>query len=238
LKRETFAFSKKSRKFKTRKKPREFKARKTQIFSKIKIFRKFVILSIILFLVMKVGDSGQKKMKIWLVPLGQAREIKLDFLIEPLAEIFQAEIKLHPPLEIPREAYNSRRGQYLSSFILRKMRSDLNLGPGEKALLIADVDLYAEGLNFVFGEAEINGSLAIISVARLRESFYGLPENEDIFTTRIKKEALHELGHVFGLRHCSFPGCVMNFSNSLADTDRKSAGFCPSCLSLLRKSKQ
>jgi len=186
---------------------------------------------------MRAGESSQKEIKIELVPLGQAREIKLDFLIEPLAEIFQAEVKLHPPLEIPAEAYNSRRGQYLSSYILRKMRSGLNLRPGQKGLLIADVDLYAEGLNFVFGEAEINGLLAIISVVRLRESFYGLPENEEIFRTRIKKEAIHELGHVFGLRHCSFPECVMNFSNSLADTDRKGANFCPSCLSLLRKSK-
>jgi len=186
---------------------------------------------------MRAGESSQKEVKIWLVPLGQASQIKLDFLIEPLTEIFQAEVRINPPLEIPTEAYNSRRGQFLSSYILRKIRSGLNLGPGEKWLLIADVDLYAEGLNFVFGEAEINGSLAIISVSRLRESFYHLPENEDIFRTRIKKEAIHELGHVFGLRHCSFPGCVMNFSNSLTDTDRKSANFCPSCLSLLRKSK-
>jgi len=184
---------------------------------------------------MKAGEFNQ--IKIWLIPLGQAEKIKLDFLIEPLTEIFQAEVKIHPPLEIPQEAYNSRRGQYLSSYILSKMRSSLNLGPGVKALLIADVDLYAEGLNFVFGEAEINGSLAIISITRLRESFYGLPENKEIFRTRAIKEAIHELGHVFGLRHCSSPGCVMNFSNSLADTDRKGANFCPSCLSLLRKSK-
>lgn len=181
-----------------------------------------------------MGESKLPRPKLFLIPLGQAKEIKLDFLFEPLTEIFQAEVNLYPAFELPAEAYNSRRGQYLSSYILKKLRPTLNLKAEEKALIIADVDLYAEGLNFVFGEAEINGSLAIISVIRLRESFYGLPENQELFQARVKKEAVHELGHVFGLRHCSFPRCVMNFSNSLADTDRKSWHFCPRCLSLLR----
>lgn len=110
----------------------------------------------------------------------------------------------------------------------------LNPKREEKALLIADVDLYAEGLNFVFGEAEIEGSLAIISLVRLRESFYGRSEKRDLFESRVKKEAVHELGHVFGLKHCSSPQCVMFFSNSLSDTDRKGWAFCPRCQLLLK----
>jgi len=46
---------------------------------------------------------------------------------------------------------------------------------------------------------------------------------------RAVKEAVHELGHTFGLDHCSDPRCVMHFSNMLADTDRKGREFCPSC---------
>ncbi len=180
------------------------------------------------------GNFNLKKVNLLLIPLDQAKELKLDFLLALLAEIFQIKANLGRPLKIPAEAYNYRRGQYNSSYILKRLGSILNLATNEKALLIADVDLYAEGLNFVFGEAEINGSLAIISVTRLRESFYGLPENEEIFQSRVKKEAIHELGHVFGLRHCSSSRCVMYFSNSLADTDRKSWNFCPRCLSLLK----
>jgi archaemetzincin len=40
---------------------------------------------------------------------------------------------------------------------------------------------------------------------------------------------VHELGHVFGLEHCPDPECVMHFSNSLLDTDRKSTSFCSQC---------
>jgi archaemetzincin len=67
----------------------------------------------------------------------------------------------------------------------------------------------------------------------LSPAFYGLPEAPELFFQRVTKETLHELGHVFGLEHCK-NSCVMRFSNSLNDTDRKPESFCPSCLSRLR----
>ena len=48
------------------------------------------------------------------------------------------------------------------------------------------------------------------------------------------KEAVHELGHTRGLGHCADPRCVMAFSNSLADTDRKGKEFCARCTYKLR----
>ncbi|MCX7974015.1 MAG: archaemetzincin family Zn-dependent metalloprotease [Candidatus Aminicenantes bacterium] len=179
------------------------------------------------------GSISIKKIKINLIPVGQVKKINFDFLIEFLADSFRANIQVGNNFPLPGEAFNFQRKQYLSSYILRTAKSYLNLKEDEKALLIADVDLYAEGLNFVFGEAEINGSIAIISLVRLRESFYGRPEKKEIFESRVKKEAVHELGHVFGLKHCSSSQCVMYFSNSLADTDRKSWEFCLRCRGLL-----
>jgi archaemetzincin len=40
---------------------------------------------------------------------------------------------------------------------------------------------------------------------------------------------VHELGHVYGLGHCNRQACVMWFSNTLAETDRKGSRFCPVC---------
>jgi archaemetzincin len=96
-----------------------------------------------------------------------------------------------------------------------------------KILGIVDRDLYVPELNFVFGLAHTKG--AVISLTRLRQGFYDLPENESRFHQRVLIEAVHELGHTYGLGHCNNPHCVMFFSNSLTDTDRKGSKFCNNC---------
>jgi archaemetzincin len=98
-----------------------------------------------------------------------------------------------------------------------------------KILAICDFDAYSNGLNFVFGEAYIDGRISAIYVPRLRQEFYGLKEEQYLFHERIVKEAVHELGHAFGLSHCGNTRCVMHFSNSLSDTDIKQKNFCYIC---------
>jgi archaemetzincin len=51
-------------------------------------------------------------------------------------------------------------------------------------------------------------------------------------------EALHELGHTFGLVHCSNPRCVMYFSSSVRNIDVKTNNFCDSCAMLLSEKKR
>jgi len=96
-------------------------------------------------------------------------------------------------------------------------------------LAICDLDAYSDQLNFVFGQAHLDGSISAIYLSRLRQEFYGLNSDESLFCQRIVKEAVHELGHVFGLNHCRNTKCVMYFSNSLADTDVKTSQFCNIC---------
>ena len=98
-----------------------------------------------------------------------------------------------------------------------------------KILAIGDLDAYSNGLNFVFGEAYIDGSISAIYLPRLRQEFYGLKADNSLFHQRIVKEAVHELGHAFGLHHCNNQMCVMHFINSLQDTDVKQKSFCDNC---------
>ena len=108
--------------------------------------------------------------------------------------------------------------------------------PGDEVILgVTGVDLTAPGLNFVFGLADPRGRAAVISLARLYPEFYGQPRDPGRFKARAVTEAVHELGHLLGLGHCSDPACVMAFSNSLADTDRKGPGFCRACREKLGK---
>ncbi len=99
----------------------------------------------------------------------------------------------------------------------------------DKWLLIVDADLYSPGLNFIFGLADISSGISIVSVTRLRQEFYGFSGDKKLFLERLKKEATHELGHLFSLGHCPDKKCVMRFSNSLYDTDEKLPYFCEGC---------
>lgn len=140
----------------------------------------------------------------------------------------------HCPTEIKTsssdlvQAYNAQRRQYLSSELLvslNKAKRDAD----ERIVGIVDVDLYTPGLDFVFGEADVISGIAIVSLYRLKQEYYGLPPDKALFLTRASKEIVHEIGHTFGLKHCTDTKCVMHFSNCLADTDWKETNFCSKC---------
>ena len=133
-------------------------------------------------------------------------------------------------LALPYEAFDKLRGQYRSDIILGLVRNYAHrTAVLNRVLGVVNVDIYIPGLNFVFGEAESPGKAALISLWRLRPEFYGKPPNFEVFVERATKEAVHEIGHTFGLGHCANPYCVMYFSNSIFDTDRKKSLFCNKC---------
>lgn len=162
-----------------------------------------------------------------LVPVGNLDIKIINRLNRDLSEIFQAKVITKPKIEIPSWTYVPERRQYNSSLILNIIYT--NRHNRDYMLAIIDHDLFAADLNFVFGEANIPYRTAIISLTRLRQSYYALPDNTNLFFERTLKEAVHELGHLYGLSHCPNLSCVMHFSNSLSDTDRKRHCFCQDC---------
>ncbi|NJE60803.1 archaemetzincin family Zn-dependent metalloprotease [Thermococcus sp. 21S7] len=133
------------------------------------------------------------------------------------------------------DAYNPLRRQYLGRKFLPPL-SKLRMEKKAHAVLgITSLDLYEEGLNFVFGLAHAGLGAAVISTFRLRPESYGDAPDEGLFIERAIKEAMHELGHVFGLGHCPDERCVMHFSNSILDTDIKEPVYCPVCFGRLKK---
>lgn len=173
--------------------------------------------------------------KIFLIPIGDVQETALNEIFNGLKEVFRnvSISTLSHSIPLPKNSFNSYRQQYNSSVILDYLQKLFSFPVQTKVLGITNVDLYVPELNFVFGEALLGGNVAVISLKRLFPEFYGRNPNHELFISRAIKEAVHELGHSFGLSHCENKRCVMHFSNSILDTDVKEKHFCTSCKSKL-----
>jgi archaemetzincin len=167
---------------------------------------------------------GESFLKVQILPFEGTLEEDLAALVEELASV-GIQATLLSKASIVGPSYNPQRRQYDAEVLLDRVR----LAPGLCTLGVTNRDLYIDGLNFVFGLADSPGKAAVISLYRLHVGM-----DEATFRARAAKEAIHELGHTRGLGHCADPHCVMAFSNSLADTDRKGKQFCVRCSPKLR----
>jgi archaemetzincin len=176
-------------------------------------------------------------MEIIIQPLIELDNNILNLLTESISKEFtNSKVIINPILKFDIEDFIDKHRNQLRSFdlllwIVETFKPSENI----KILVICDIDAYSENLNFVFGEAYSRGGrVAAIYLPRLRQEFYGLKSDKIVFHDRIVKEAIHELGHAFGLFHCNNKRCVMYFSNSLQDTDIKDRSFCSNCKNNLR----
>jgi archaemetzincin len=127
--------------------------------------------------------------------------------------------------ERPGDAWDARRRQYETGRILKWLES--RHAGAAKVLGLTDVDLFIPILTFVFGEAQLGGRAAVVSTARLSPG--NGTRGERLLAERLRKEALHELGHAYGLVHCGHPGCVMGRSPGVSEIDSKWPSFCTDC---------
>lgn len=164
-------------------------------------------------------------MTIYIQPIGLDDDSLLGVISDGVRSTFGVPVEIRPPIPVPPDAFNEGRKQYHSTTILKTLTRLRRADDTLRILGITDADLYVTQLNFVFGEAAIDGLVCIISMFRLRPEFYDLPQDRALLAERAVKEAIHELGHTFGLRHTADPKSVMHFSNTIWDTDRKSAEF-------------
>lgn len=152
-----------------------------------------------------------------------------------VADVFPHNVrKLDVRLDL-EAAFSPDRKQYHATFLLAGLLRHLP-EPESKILGITAVDLYAPVLTFVFGQSQLDGAGAVISTYRLRQEYYGLRGDEGRLLDRAVKEAVHELGHAFGLVHCPDFECVMRASSSVEEVDLKRSTFCGACLTELQAS--
>ncbi len=166
-----------------------------------------------------------------IIPIAPVDRGLLIPLVVPVSKTFSlaAGVDDREPID-PSFSYDYSRNQYNSTSILAKL---ISRGPAGDDTIIAvtSVDLFVPVLTYVFGEAQLNGPYAVVSSYRLDDALYGLPPRKDLTIERLLKEAVHELGHCFGLLHCRDYACVMRSSTTVDDIDVKTASFCRDCAS-------
>ena len=126
-------------------------------------------------------------------------------------------------------AHHPERNQYHSTAIIDHLARTRNGNERETIVAVTDVDLYIPILTFVFGEAQLGGTIAVVSYHRLTQEFYGLPPDPVLLEERLMKEAVHEAGHTLGLTHCDDYQCVMAATHAVEWLDLKSSAFCADC---------
>jgi archaemetzincin len=169
-------------------------------------------------------------MDIFLAPVKFYSTALLQNLISELSKRFSSKIQVIDLKLNLDDFFSQDRKQYFSTQIIAEAMKLTDRFNG-KIILLTDVDIFVPVLTFIFGEAQLNGKHALLSVCRLHEEFYSGISNDNLLLERTIKEALHELGHCYGLRHCDDWDCVMHSSPGIEEVDIKGSTFCRKCIS-------
>ena len=167
-------------------------------------------------------------MLICLLPVAGVAAADLDAMERFVGSYFDCETRRLAPLPVPADAFDAHRDQHDATVLLR---AALPLCPpgALRMLVVTEHDIFIPMLTFIFGQAQVNGPAAILSLARLRQEYYGLPPRRELFIERVLKEILHELGHTFGLVHCADRQCAMSLSINVTNIDVKRGELCAGC---------
>lgn len=166
--------------------------------------------------------------KLEVLPVGAVELRLLQWLADALGERFRIATEILTPRLDVTFALHAERQQYHSSEILARMQRHVG-NASWRVLGVTSLDLYIPILTFVFGEAQMGGPSALVSYHRLRQEFYGLPEDADLVANRLLVESVHELGHTLHLTHCTDYRCAMAPAHAVEWIDIKEGAFCGGC---------
>ena len=164
-------------------------------------------------------------MKIKIVQVGEIQPNIMDIIVNSLNRRFKNKFYFGGKIRLPEDSYDKFKNQYNAETVMNSLKG--YKGSDDKIIGITSNDLFTKDLNFVFGLA--GNAESVVSTARLEPQFYGNPANFELLIERTLKEVVHETGHMFGMKHCRNPECVMSFSNSVSYVDDKKDDFCREC---------
>jgi len=204
---------------------------------------KYVIIILTALIIVSCGPKEKTKKyegnidvdsPIYLVPIGDIEDRFLTALVPKLQTRFTTDVHvaLDKRIPVPDDAYDYDKQQYVAMYVLADMVKKLKFPPDAKVLGVTNVDIFTPESDrvFLYGMAYKKGNMALISKVRMDPKYYfGGKPNDQLVIERMEKEAVHQLGKLFGLDNVYDPECVMYFPKDLKELDRKTDSFCLEC---------
>lgn len=166
-------------------------------------------------------SNPQLRAHLDLIPLGNLDPLAVSIIGAHLQAVLGLHTQIRPVRVKPDYAYMAVRNQFDASKIIKSLSAENDGAPLKLAVLQSDLSIPI--LTYVFGESQMGGKAAVVSLHRLFDI------DRQVIYLRAAKISVHEVGHLLGLEHCWQAGCLMHFSKQLEQLDRLALGFCDSC---------
>lgn len=194
----------------------------------------------IIFIVNLMGcqQSINNQTVVALQPYNTFSELQMEMISHAINEVYGVSTVTLPSLKHSESSFiNVKYSRYRADIILKEQKKTLNnsidyiLGlthhdisttKKENGKVKSPSEKYKDW--GIMGLAYCPGRSGIVSSYRLKHT------NKDVYFSRIKKVAVHELGHNFGLPHCPDVQCVMTDAVERVSTiDNAKLALCTSC---------
>jgi archaemetzincin len=157
-----------------------------------------------------------------LIPLGRIDPLAISVVAANLQSMVGIHTDILAPRPVPKYAFLPQRQQFDALKILKSLSTEMGGAPFK--LGVTDLDICTPILTFVYGESQLGGKTALISLHRVHGEDRGLTHE------RAAKIGIHEVGHIFGLAHCWEIRCLMHFTRNLEQLDALPLRLCNTCL--------
>ncbi len=164
------------------------------------------------------------------------RDEEIAFVVRAIAGFYNAAVSVIDAVPMPKAAFYAPRQRYRADALLefldrrRPERSLRILGVTAADISTTKEQVYDWG---ILGLAHMPGTSCVISSFRCKRRATGAAHA----TVRLGKTAVHELGHTFGLEHCSGAGCLLEDAGGSVLTTDAEYDLCDDCRAQLAASK-